>query len=122
MERSPRRNVELSVRLSPDGGFACAPCRTTLVSTLTLASVACSTATDSLLPYLTKHADFAKWLTRKTISTGREKIERKNTMVQAVASRDAFAKHLYATTFDWIVMRINKTLEVCVRVCGTWGT
>ncbi|KAI5063038.1 hypothetical protein GOP47_0021585 [Adiantum capillus-veneris] len=55
--------------------------------------------------------------TRK-IRAGHENIVQKLTASQAVDSRDALAKAIYAGLFDWLVDRINKSLEAGKRRTG----
>eukprot|EP00124_Ichthyophonus_hoferi_P004680 Ihof_evm2s546 gene=Ihof_evmTU2s546 len=52
-----------------------------------------------------------KWLLKRKIVVGRDVMIKTATKTQAISVCHAFAKHLYATIFDWIVVRINKVLQ-----------
>ncbi|GMI63685.1 ARABIDOPSIS THALIANA MYOSIN 1, myosin 2, ARABIDOPSIS THALIANA MYOSIN 4 [Hibiscus trionum] len=45
------------------------------------------------------------------IQAGRDSICKKMTLQQAIDARDALAKFIYASLFDWLVEQINKSLE-----------
>ncbi|KAL4335923.1 hypothetical protein GQ457_07G014070 [Hibiscus cannabinus] len=45
------------------------------------------------------------------IQAGRDRICKKMTLQQAIDTRDALAKFIYASLFDWLVEQINKSLE-----------
>ncbi len=49
-------------------------------------------------------------LTSRTIKTGNQSINTPLNLVDAAASRDAFAKSLYSGLFDWIVFELNKAM------------
>lgn len=49
-------------------------------------------------------------LTSRTIKTGVQTINTPLNLVDALASRDAFAKSLYSGLFDWIVEELNKAM------------
>ncbi|MCO5563090.1 hypothetical protein L7F22_016726 [Adiantum nelumboides] len=67
-------------------------------------------------------------LTSRRILAGHEEIVQKLNYSQAVDSRDALAKALYAGLFDWLVERINKSFEVakqftnkCITILDIYG-
>lgn len=49
-------------------------------------------------------------LTKRTIKVVNEAISTENTLQEALATRDALAKLLYASLFDWIVSQLNMEL------------
>ncbi|KAJ4746943.1 Myosin-related family protein [Rhynchospora pubera] len=51
-------------------------------------------------------------LTTRNMKVSNENIVQKLTVSQAVDARDALAKSLYASLFDWLVEQINKSLTV----------
>ncbi|KAL6939745.1 Myosin type-2 heavy chain 1 [Hanseniaspora osmophila] len=53
---------------------------------------------------------FAKWLTKKQITTRSEKIISNLNYQQALVSKDSVAKYVYSCLFDWLVENINVTL------------
>ncbi|GLT83396.1 hypothetical protein SLE2022_016880 [Rubroshorea leprosula] len=50
-------------------------------------------------------------LSTHKIWAGKDSIAKKLTMQQAINIRDALAKFIYASLFDWLVKQINKSLE-----------
>lgn len=65
-------------------------------------------------------------LTTKIVETGRgmgrgEVFESPLNRVQALAVRDALAKHVYSKLFDWIVERVNKSLLTQIEVKKSVG-
>ncbi|KAK8706139.1 hypothetical protein V6N13_049714 [Hibiscus sabdariffa] len=48
----------------------------------------------------------------------KDNIAKKSTLQQAMDTRDALAKFIYASLFDWLVEQINKSLEVGKRCVG----
>ncbi|KAG7664547.1 MYO2 [[Candida] subhashii] len=62
---------------------------------------------------------FAKWCTKKQITTRTEKITSNLNHTQALVARDSFAKYIYSAMFDWLVDYVNTDLcpdEVAERV------
>ncbi|KAI4322882.1 hypothetical protein L6164_022533 [Bauhinia variegata] len=51
-------------------------------------------------------------LTTRKIKAGKDTISKKLTLRQAIDTRDALAKFIYASLFDWLVEQVNKSLEV----------
>lgn len=81
-----------------------------------------ATRTDSLLssddPSLVTVAEllginavsFAKWTTKKQITTRSEKIVSSLSQKQALVVRDSVAKFVYSSLFDWLVSVMNSSL------------
>ncbi|KAF9611830.1 hypothetical protein IFM89_035815 [Coptis chinensis] len=57
-------------------------------------------------------------LSSRQIRAGNDSIVQNLTLPQAIDSRDALAKTIYASLFDWLVEQINKSLEVGKRCTG----
>eukprot|EP00268_Persea_americana_P033900 TRINITY_DN33547_c0_g1_i3.p1 TRINITY_DN33547_c0_g1~~TRINITY_DN33547_c0_g1_i3.p1 ORF type:complete len:1225 (-),score=304.05 TRINITY_DN33547_c0_g1_i3:415-4089(-) len=57
-------------------------------------------------------------LSTRSIRAGNDNIVQKLTLPQAIDTRDALAKYIYASLFDWLVEQINKSLEVGKRQTG----
>lgn len=51
------------------------------------------------------------WLCHKKLKTATEAFSKPLSKAEAVDSRDALAKHIYAKLFTWIVIQINKALH-----------
>lgn len=51
-------------------------------------------------------------LSTRTLKEGNESIVQKLTLSQAIDTRDALAKSIYASLFDWLVEQLNRSLEV----------
>ncbi|CCE65834.1 hypothetical protein TPHA_0N00540 [Tetrapisispora phaffii CBS 4417] len=54
--------------------------------------------------------NFAKWITKKQITTRSEKIISNLNYAQAVVAKDSVAKFIYSALFDWLVENINEVL------------
>ncbi|TYJ38947.1 hypothetical protein E1A91_A04G030200v1 [Gossypium mustelinum] len=52
------------------------------------------------------------------IQVGKDRIAKKLTLQQAIGTRDALAKFIYASLFDWLVEQINKSLEAGKKHIG----
>ncbi|KAK3010950.1 hypothetical protein RJ639_011846 [Escallonia herrerae] len=51
-------------------------------------------------------------LSTKRIQAGKDNVAKKLTLQQAIATRDALAKFVYASLFDWLVEKINRSLAM----------
>jgi myosin-5 len=54
--------------------------------------------------------NFAKWITKKQITTRSEKIISNLNHKQALVARDSVSKYIYSALFDWLVAYINQDL------------
>ncbi|XP_042504196.1 myosin-2-like isoform X2 [Macadamia integrifolia] len=59
-----------------------------------------------------KAQDLISALSTRKIQAGNDDIVQKLTLWQAIDTRDALAKSIYASLFDWLVEQINRSLEV----------
>lgn len=57
-------------------------------------------------------------LSTHKIQAGKDSIAKKFTLQQAIDSRDALAKFIYASLFDWLVQQVNRSLAVGKRCMG----
>ncbi|RVW36507.1 Myosin-2 [Vitis vinifera] len=57
-------------------------------------------------------------LSTNKVKAGNGDAAKKLTLQQAIDARDVMAKFIYASLFDWIVVQINKSLEVGKRPTG----
>ncbi|KAK7335378.1 hypothetical protein VNO80_27178 [Phaseolus coccineus] len=57
-------------------------------------------------------------LSTHKIQAGKDTITKTLTMRQAIDARDAIAKFIYASLFDWLVEQVNKSLQVGKRCTG----
>lgn len=55
-------------------------------------------------------SSFAKWITKKQITTRNEKIVSSLNQKQALVVRDSVAKFVYSSLFDWLVNVMNSSL------------
>ncbi|KAI4342485.1 hypothetical protein MLD38_027112 [Melastoma candidum] len=62
--------------------------------------------------------DLVVALSTRIIKAGKDNITKKLTLQQAFDTRDALAKFLYASLFDWILEQVNKSLEVGKKHTG----
>ncbi|XP_006464677.1 myosin-2 isoform X2 [Citrus sinensis] len=75
---------------------------------VTTAAMLMGCSSDELMLALSTHK----------IQAGKDSIAKKLTLQQAIDSRDALAKFIYGSLFDWIVEQINKSLEVGKQCTG----
>lgn len=75
---------------------------------VTTAAMLMGCSSDELMLALSTH----------NIQAGKDNIAKKLTLQQAIDSRDALAKFIYGSLFDWIVEQINKSLEVGKQCTG----
>ncbi|KAK3570040.1 hypothetical protein QTP86_009439, partial [Hemibagrus guttatus] len=61
------------------------------------------------------YQDMAHWLCHKKLKTASETYIKPVPRLQAMNSRDALAKHIYAKLFNWIVEHVNKALHSSVK-------
>ncbi|KAL4302505.1 hypothetical protein GQ457_10G018860 [Hibiscus cannabinus] len=63
-------------------------------------------------------ADLSLALSTRKMRVGNDNIVQKLTLSQAIETRDALAKSIYACLFEWLVEQINKSLAVGKRLTG----
>ncbi|XP_059362164.1 unconventional myosin-Va-like isoform X4 [Carassius carassius] len=61
------------------------------------------------------YQDMSHWLCHKKLKTATETYIKPVPKLQAINSRDALAKHIYAKLFNWIVDHVNKALHSTVK-------
>ncbi|XP_062922041.1 unconventional myosin-Va isoform X3 [Mobula hypostoma] len=61
------------------------------------------------------YEQMAHWLCHRKIITGSETYIKPMPRFQALNARDALAKHIYASLFNWIVHHVNKALRASVK-------
>ncbi|XP_060780203.1 unconventional myosin-Va isoform X1 [Neoarius graeffei] len=61
------------------------------------------------------YQDMSHWLCHKKLKTASETYIKPVPRVQAMNSREALAKHIYAKLFSWIVEHVNKALHSSVK-------
>ncbi|KAI1889663.1 hypothetical protein AGOR_G00165260 [Albula goreensis] len=61
------------------------------------------------------YQDMSHWLCHKKLKTATETYIKPIPKLQAINSRDALAKHIYAKLFNWIVDHVNKALQSTVK-------
>ncbi|KAA3453007.1 myosin-2-like [Gossypium australe] len=79
-----------------------------LVAALTSAATLIGCAPQELMQAISTHR----------IQLGKDSIAKKMTLQQAIDTRDALAKFIYASLFDWLVEQINKSLEAGKKHIG----
>ncbi|XP_051896265.1 unconventional myosin-Va isoform X4 [Pristis pectinata] len=61
------------------------------------------------------YEQMAHWLCHRKIITGSETYIKPMPKFQALNARDALAKHIYASLFNWIVHHVNRALRASVK-------
>ncbi|XP_064192516.1 unconventional myosin-Va-like isoform X2 [Anguilla rostrata] len=61
------------------------------------------------------YQDMSHWLCHKKLKTATETYIKPVPKLQAINSRDALAKHIYAKLFNWIVAHVNRALQSAVK-------
>ncbi|XP_072326753.1 unconventional myosin-Va isoform X2 [Scyliorhinus torazame] len=61
------------------------------------------------------YEQMAHWLCHRKIVTGSETYIKPMPKLQAINARDALAKHIYASLFNWIVHHVNRALHASVK-------
>ncbi|XP_069767192.1 unconventional myosin-Va isoform X2 [Narcine bancroftii] len=61
------------------------------------------------------YEQMAHWLCHRKIITGSETYIKPMPRFQALNARDALAKHIYASLFNWIVHHVNRALRASVK-------
>ncbi|KAJ8272401.1 hypothetical protein COCON_G00112600 [Conger conger] len=61
------------------------------------------------------YLDMSHWLCHKKLKTATETYIKPIPKLQAINSRDALAKHIYAKLFNWIVAHVNKALQSTIK-------
>ncbi|XP_075467388.1 unconventional myosin-Vb-like isoform X2 [Ascaphus truei] len=58
-----------------------------------------------------EHSQMSHWLCNRKLVTVTDSYVTPKSLAQAVAARDALAKHLYGQLFEWTVTRVNRALS-----------